>query len=111
MGKFIVVFLSLVMLLGLVVSMTDRVSYNSVPYPRETAIKNGDLVRGSSNVDKLDIFMENVRNGEIIDYTFDNTRDSFGLPTIEKKKFTRNSLYKKGPSYYLRNVFGELLIF
>jgi len=108
-------------------------------YTSKTAIKNGDVVVANGNqynVEKLDEFMENVKNnikdkvritrytiegdaiitdldydGENINYTDDNTRDSFGKPSIVTEKFEGASIYKNGSKYYLRNSYVEILIY
>jgi len=123
MNKALIIILSLIMFIC--------IGCGKDSYTSETAIKNGDVVAVHSqqyNVEKLDKFIENVKNdikdnvritrytieggavitdlnydGENINYTNDNTRDKFGKQIIENKKFDSDSIYKSGKNYYLRN--------
>ena len=119
-------------------SKKNKVYFNSAPYTIETAQKNDDVIRtnnGTSyNTEKLDKFLENVKNGtngkvritqytteggailvdlsydgKKITYTIDTTRDGFGAKTIEKKKF--NSIYKDNSGYHLKNSSEDIGIF
>lgn len=127
------------MLIGIWYSKQRKLTYNKSPYTSETAIKNGDVVnihRKQYNVEKLEQFVENVKNnkkdkiritnytieggaiitdleydGKNINYKYDNTRDGFGVPTIEKKKFDMDSIYKSGSNYYLKSKPNDILIF
>jgi hypothetical protein len=139
MKKFFILMLSVVMIFAIGCSRASNPTYNKSPYTYETAIKNGDVVdfhRDQYNTEKLEKFMENVQNGikdkvritgytieggaiitdlefdgKIIKYTYDNTRDGFGTPTIEKKKFNANSIYKSDSKYYLKSSPNDILIF
>ena len=129
----------LIIILSLIIFICIGCSKDS--YTSKTAIKNGDVVdvHGKQyNVEKLDKFIENVKNnnkdkvrittytieggaiitdldydGENINYTNDNTRDNFGKPRIENKKFDSDSFYKSGSNYYLNEILiykGDRLI-
>jgi hypothetical protein len=132
------IFLTFIMILSIGCSKNGKYNYNPTPYPRETAIKNGDIVYANSggyNVSKLAEFIENVKkgkndkiritcytteggaiitdlafDGKIIYYTFDNTRDGFGLPMIQKKIFNSDGIYKKDSKYYLNILIHDNIL-
>lgn len=137
MKKVLILILSVIMIFAIGCSRDNKLTYSKTPYASETAIKNGDVVgiHGKQyNTEKLEKFMENVRkgikdkvrittytkegdaiitdlefDGKKINYTYDNTRDRFGTPTIEKKKFNADSIYKDDSKYYLKNSPNDIL--
>jgi hypothetical protein len=139
MKRVITIIITFIMFISIGCSKESKPTQNNSPYRYETAIKNGDIVgfNGSKyNIKKLDQFMENVEkgkkdkiritkytdeggaiitdleyDGKKINYTYDNTRDGFGLPTIEKKIFSGDSIYKSGSNYFLKNKPEDIFIF
>lgn len=139
MKKVLIILICFIMLICMGCSEQSKHTYNTSPYTSETAIKNGDVVdiHGKQyNVEKLENFLENVKNnkkdkiritgytteggaiitdleydGKKINYTYDSTRDGMGVPTIDKKKFNADSIYKSGPNYYLKSKPNDILIF
>lgn len=139
MKKFIIFMLLVIMIFSLGCNRYSKPIYNKSPYSSEIAISNGDVVNVQGkqhNVEKLDKFIMNVQNGikdkvrithyteegdalirdlefdgEEIKYTFDNTRDVFGVPFIESKKFNADSIYKSDYKYYLKNSSNDILIY
>jgi signal peptidase I len=138
MKKAITIIILSILFITMGCSKESKPTLNKSPYKYETAIKNGDIVGfngGKYNIKKLDQFMENVKkgkkdririttytteggaiitdleyDGKNINYTCDNTRDGFGVPIIEKKKFDGDSIYKSGSSYYLKNKPEDIFI-
>jgi hypothetical protein len=139
MKKVLILMLSVIMIFAIGCRRDNKSAYNKSPYTSETAIKNGDIVdiHGKQyNAEKLEKFIENVQNGtkdkvritqytnegdaiitdlvfdgKNINYTYDNTRDGFGIPTIEKKEFDADSIYKSDSKYYLKNPPSDILIY
>jgi hypothetical protein len=139
MKKFLIIVFSVIAIFAIGCKRANKPTYNKSPYTSETAIKNGDVVdiHGKQyNAEKLEKFIENVQNvnkdkvritqytiegdaiiidlvfdGKKINYTYDNTRDDFGIPTIEKKKFNADSIYKSNTKYYLKSSPNDILIY
>lgn len=139
MKKFFMVLLALIMFFCIGCGKNNRLAYNESPYTSETAVKNGDVVNVQGrqfNAEKLEKFMENVKNnkkdkvritnytteggaiitdleydGHKINYTNDTTRDGMGVPQIVKKKFKSNSIYKSDFKYYLKNSPEDILLY
>jgi hypothetical protein len=139
MKKIVLLMLLVIMAFAIGCSRGSKPTYNTSPYTSETAIKNGDIVdvHGKQyNAEKLEKFVENVQNGikdkvritkytveggaiiwdlefygKKINCTYDSTRDGFGVPTIEKKKFSADSIYKSGSRYYLKNSPNDILLY
>ena len=139
MKKVIIIVISFLLLISIGCIEPIKPTYNRSPYNPEDAIKNGDVVNVQGqeyNAEKLDQFMENIKNnkndkiritmytiegdpilidleydGKRIFYTYDNTRDGFGSPTIEKKMFSADKLYKLGREYYIKNFPEDIFIY
>ena len=138
MKKASFIFLLLILLICMGCSKNIKPIFNNKPYPSETAIKNGDVVRTnngiSHNIERLEKFTENVKkkskdkiritqytdeggailtdldyDGKQINYTYDTTRDGFGARTIEKKKF--NNIYQDGDKYHVKNSSEDIIVY
>ena len=117
----------------------NQLKYSESPYTLEMAINNGDIVNvhgDKYNTNKLDKFIENVKlgiednikiveftyegdpiittlnyNSEKIEYIFDNTRDTFGSPTVIEKSFNADDFYENDIGYFLTEERDDFLLF
>lgn len=118
---------------------TKSNSDNDSSYTSEIAIKNGDVVNFHGkeyNVEKLEQFLSNVKkgnndkiritqytfegaaiitdldyDGNVINYTYDTTRDDYGIKKIENKKLDGDTIYKSGSNYYLKASPDNILLY
>jgi hypothetical protein len=141
--KLFVISLVLIIIIAIVnieYNSNSKTDYNTIPYPSESAIRNGDVVMPSNgrryNAEKLDQFLENVKSdkkdkiritrytteggamimdleydGKRINYTYDTTRDGMGERKITKKKLKIGSVYKGGSIYYIKDNSREIPIY